>query len=100
MELTAAFSKKVVTRTSSKSRSVTFTDLQPDTMYQVRVQAENGAGNGSSSSFVEFKTKASEKNESHCLSNQNDPGLQVTLCMPNKSSEVSPGTLAQLQYCL
>ncbi|XP_067028370.1 uncharacterized protein [Acropora muricata] len=59
VELTAAFSKKVVTRTSSKSRSVTFTHLQPDTMYQVRVQAENGAGNGSSSSFVEFKTKAS-----------------------------------------
>ncbi|XP_074611085.1 uncharacterized protein LOC141865674 [Acropora palmata] len=59
VELTALSSKNVVTRSTSKSRSVTFTDLQSDTMYQVRVQAENGAGNGSSSSFVKFKTKAS-----------------------------------------
>lgn len=78
VELTALSSKNVVTRLTSKSRSVTFTDLQPDTMYQVRVQAETGAGNGSSSSFVKFKTKTSEKNEEHCLSNQKDPGLQVT----------------------
>lgn len=50
----------VVSRISSKGSSVLFTHLQPNTRYQVRVQAENAAGNGSSSSFVAFKTKPSE----------------------------------------
>ncbi|XP_068726577.1 uncharacterized protein [Montipora capricornis] len=52
------FSDNVVTRISSEKRSVSFTHLQPDTLYHVRVQAENRAGNGSSSSVVAFKTKA------------------------------------------
>ncbi|XP_068676743.1 hemicentin-1-like isoform X2 [Montipora foliosa] len=51
-------SDNVVTRISSEKRSVSFTHLQPDTLYHVRVQAENRAGNGSSSSVVAFKTKA------------------------------------------
>ena len=57
VELTTS-SDNVVTRISSEKRSVTFTHLQPDTLYHVRVQAENRAGNGSSSSFVAFTTKA------------------------------------------
>ncbi|XP_068677067.1 hemicentin-1-like [Montipora foliosa] len=57
VELTTS-SDNVVTRISSEKRSVTFTHLQPDTLYHVRVQAENRAGNGSSTSFVAFTTKA------------------------------------------
>lgn len=57
VELTTS-SDNVVTRISSEKRSVSFTDLQPDTLYHVRVQAENRTGNGSSSSVVAFKTKA------------------------------------------
>ena len=36
-----------------------FTHLEPNTRYKVHVQAENAAGNGSSSSFVAFRTKES-----------------------------------------
>ena len=70
VELTAS-DVNVVSRISSEGSSVLLTHLQPNTRYQVRVQAENAAGNGSSSSFVAFKTKASEcwNKYMNCLAN-------------------------------
>ena len=48
----------VVTRiSSSKERSLLLAHLQRNIEYKVRVQAENAAGNGSSSSYVTVNTR-------------------------------------------
>lgn len=61
VELSTSSSGNVVSRkSSSKERSLLLTDLQPNIQYRVRVQAENVAGNGSSSSFASFKIKGSK----------------------------------------
>ena len=58
VELSTSDGNVVARISSSKERSLLLAHLQPNREYRVRVQAENAAGNGSSSlPYVTFKTK-------------------------------------------
>lgn len=58
VELTTSYGS-VISRRSTQQRSLVFSNLQSNTHYRIRVQAENSAGNGSSSYFTSLKTKDS-----------------------------------------
>lgn len=58
VELTTSYGS-VISRRSTQQRSLVFSNLQSNTHYRIRVQAENSAGNGSSSHFTSLKTKDS-----------------------------------------
>ena len=66
VELTTSYGS-VISRRSTKQRSLVFPNLQSNTRYRIRVQAENSAGNGSSSHFASLKTK-----DSKCKGSNND----------------------------
>ena len=57
VELSTSDGFVVSRKSSSKERTLLLTHLQPNIEYRVRVQAENAAGNGSSSSYVSINTK-------------------------------------------
>lgn len=89
VELTTS-SGNAVSRTSSKERFVLFTHLRPNTRYQVRVQAENDAGNGSSSHFVGFRTQKSPPNiVSSAPNNKVIAGQSITLRCGHSHQNVS-----------
>ena len=57
VELSTSDGNVVARKSSSKERSLLLTHLLPNIEYRVRVQAENAAGNGSSSSYVSINLK-------------------------------------------
>lgn len=61
VELTTS-SGRFVSRRSTRERTLLFTQLRSNTRYRLRVQAENNAGNGSSSPYTSFKTKGRSPN--------------------------------------
>ena len=71
VELTTSYGS-VISRRSTKQRSLVFSNLQSNTHYRIRVQAENSAGNGSSSHFTSLKTKDSKYNGSNNDDDDND----------------------------
>ena len=60
VELSTSSGNVVARKSSLKERSLLLTHLQPNVEYRVRVQVENAAGNGSSSSYVSFNMKSSK----------------------------------------
>ena len=63
VELSIASGNVVKRQSSCGKQSVIFTRLQSNTQYKVRVQAENTAGNGSSSQYVSFKVNESKSRQ-------------------------------------
>ena len=57
VELSTSDGNVVTRKSSSKERSLLLTHLLPNIEYRVRVQAENAAGNGSSSSYVSINLR-------------------------------------------
>jgi len=60
VELSTSYGNVVSRKSSSKERSLLLTHLQPNIEYRVRVQAENAAGNGSSSTYVLINVNSKE----------------------------------------
>jgi len=60
VELLTSDGNVVSRKSSSKERSLLLTHLQPNIEYRVRVQAENAAGNGSSSTYVSININKKE----------------------------------------
>ena len=63
VELSIASGNVIKRQSSYGKQSVIFTRLLSNTQYKVRVQAENAAGNGSSSQYVSFKTNESKSRQ-------------------------------------
>ena len=66
VELSTSSGNVFSRKSSSKERSILLTHLQPNVEYRVRVQAENAAGNGSSSSYVSINMEGSKSGADCC----------------------------------